>query len=366
MKNLPSLLLFFSLGFFSNGYAQAPVQDSAEAKGFTLQFEGYIELYAQHNLNGPATGVQPAFVYSHHRLNELNLNLGYAKAALAGRRFKANLGLAAGTYMNRNYETEPATLQHLWEANAAWQLHPARALWIEAGVFLSHIGFEHPASVNCLTLTRSICADNSPYYESGVKLSYANKDESWYLAALMLNGWQRIQRIPGNSSPAAGVQVTRSHQKWKWNYSNFIGNVYPDSVRRWRHFHSAYADYQTQKFELMLGFDAGWEQTQMRSRQWNHWYTTVAIGRYQWKPKWYLIGRAEYFYDPAGVAAQARPTLAFSTSAFSLGLDYAFNKKMMARAECKQYLAAKPQFEKGDAQYTRQLTNVALAVTVSL
>jgi hypothetical protein len=44
-----------------------------------------------------------------------------------------------------------------------------------------------------MALTRSILADNSPYYEAGLKKKLL-KNEKWYLA-MYLNGWQRIQKI---------------------------------------------------------------------------------------------------------------------------------------------------------------------------
>lgn len=58
----------------------------------------------------------------------------------------------------------------------------------------SHIGFESAIGKDCWNLTRSILADNSPYYETGIKLGYTSKNEKLYLAGMYLNGWQRIQK----------------------------------------------------------------------------------------------------------------------------------------------------------------------------
>jgi hypothetical protein len=74
--------------------------------------------------------------------------------------------------------------------------------------FASHIGFESAIGKDCWNLTRSILADNSPYYESGAKLSYTSKNEKWFISGLILNGWQRIQRVEGNNLPAFGHQLT--------------------------------------------------------------------------------------------------------------------------------------------------------------
>ena len=74
---------------------------------------------------------------------------------------------------------------------------------ITAGIFTSHIGFESAVSKDCWTLTRSILADNSPYYESGARLTYTSNNNKWLISALALNGWQRIQRPAGNSLMSA-------------------------------------------------------------------------------------------------------------------------------------------------------------------
>ena len=112
-----------------------------------------------------------------------------------------------GTYANSNLAAEPGVLKNIFEANAGVKISKKKKLWIDAGIFESHIGFESAIGKNCWNLTRSISADNSPYYESGIKLSYTSDNEKWFLSGLILNGWQRIQRVNGNNTPAFGHQL---------------------------------------------------------------------------------------------------------------------------------------------------------------
>lgn len=56
----------------------------------------------------------------------------------------------------------------------------------------SHLGFESAVGIDCWNLTRSILAENSPYYETGIKLNYTNKKQDLYIAFHLLNGWQKI------------------------------------------------------------------------------------------------------------------------------------------------------------------------------
>ncbi len=137
-----------------------------------------------------------------------------------------------GTYPNANLATEPGVLKNIYEANIGVKLSSSRNLWLEAGIFGSHIGFESAIGKDCWTLTRSILADNTPYYEAGAKVSYNTPDGKWFLSALVLNGWQRIQRVDGNSLPSFGTQVMfKPTDEITLNSSTFIGTDKPDSAR---------------------------------------------------------------------------------------------------------------------------------------
>jgi len=57
-------------------------------------------------------------------------------------------------------------------------------------------------------VTRSTLADNSPYFETGEKLSYTSDDSKWFASGLILNGWQHIQRPDSNTTPSIGYQLT--------------------------------------------------------------------------------------------------------------------------------------------------------------
>ena len=45
-------------------------------------------------------------------------------------------------------------------------------LWIDEGIYFSHIGFESWISRDNWTYTRSLDAEFTPYYQSGVKATY--------------------------------------------------------------------------------------------------------------------------------------------------------------------------------------------------
>ena len=80
-----------------------------------------------------------------------------------------------GNYARYNLSGEPDWAKYIYEANVGFRLSKKQNIWIDAGIMPSHIGFESAISADCWTLTRNILAENSPYYESGVKLGYTHR-----------------------------------------------------------------------------------------------------------------------------------------------------------------------------------------------
>lgn len=76
-----------------------------------LTFSGYVEGYYSYDFNKPSNNTKPGFLYSHNRHNEFTVNLAFVKGSYNTERVRANLAVAAGTYMNANYAAEPATLK---------------------------------------------------------------------------------------------------------------------------------------------------------------------------------------------------------------------------------------------------------------
>lgn len=137
-----------------------------------IKITGYLETYYGYDFNEPLDHNRPNFVYSHNRHNEVNLNLGFIKAAYDSGKIRANFALMAGTYTNANLAAEQGVFKNIFEANAGVKLSETHNLWIDAGIFSSHIGFESAISKDCWVLTRNISSENTPYYESGAKITY--------------------------------------------------------------------------------------------------------------------------------------------------------------------------------------------------
>lgn len=304
-----------------------------------LKISGYLETYYVYDFGNPNNHKRPNFVYSHNRHNEVNLNLGYIQAEFNNDKVRGKFALMAGTYANTNLATEPGVLKNIFEANAGVKISKKRNLWVDAGIFASHIGFESAIGANCWNMTRGILADNSPYYESGVKLSYTSNNEKWFLSGLILNGWQRIQRIDGNNTPAFGHQITyKSNAKITLNSSSFVGSDAPDSTRQMRYFHNFYGQFQlTEKFGLIAGFDIGAQQKTKGSSVYNVWYTPNLIARYTFTNKLAFAVRAEYYSDEGGVIITTDTPNGFQTFGYSINMDVKVIDNVLWRLEGRTF-----------------------------
>lgn len=317
-------------------YARA--QDTTK-KASNLTISGYAEIYYGFDFNRPADNNRPGFVYSHNRHNEVNLNLGFIKANYDNGMVRANLALMAGTYPNANLAAEPGVLKNVFEANAGVKLSKTANLWLDGGIFSSHIGFESAISKDCWVLTRNIASENTPYYESGAKLTYTTNDGKLTLVGLYLNGWQRINRQNGNSSPAGGLQVYyKPSDNITLNYSNYLGTEGADSVKVRRLYHNFYGIFQvTNSFGITAGFDYGTQQQAKGSSNTYYVLSPVAIARYKFADKWALAGRVEYYQDKNGIIVSTGTANGIRTTGYSLNIDFAPVPNALIRLEGKMY-----------------------------
>lgn len=313
------------------------VQAFSQEENKPLTISYYAEVYYLYNFNQPLNNSQPSFIYNFNRTNEVNLNLGLLKASYNKDKVRANLALMTGTYTQANLSAEPEVLRHIFEANIGIKLSPKSNLWLDAGVFPSHIGFESAIGKDNYNLTRSLLAENSPYYEAGVKLGYTSKNDKWFLSALLLNGWQRIKRPDGNTTPAFGTQVTyKPSSKVTLNSSTFIGNDKPDSSRQMRYYHNFYGIFEvSKKLSVITGLDIGIEQKSKGSSEMNTWYSPVLITKYSATDKLSFSTRAEYYSDRNGVIISTGTATGFKTLGLSTNLDYAIHENAVWRIEVR-------------------------------
>jgi len=365
MKN--SILIIIALDILCHiGFAQ----EDQEQEPSPFSVNGYLEIYYAYDFNKPESNTRPGFIYSFNRHNEVNLNFGFVRGSYNTDNLRANLALMAGTYANSNLAAEPGVLKNVFEANAGVKISSSKNLWIDAGIFGSHIGFESAIGKDCWNLTRSILADNTPYYEAGAKISYTTDTGKWFLSGLILNGWQRIQRVEGNSLPSFGTQLTfKPNDAVTLNSSTFIGTDKPDSARQMRFFHNFYGIFQlTEKVDLTVGFDCGVEERSPETSSTDAWYSPVVIVRFALNDKMVFAIRGEYYADENGIIIPVHDSTGtlngFKSTGVSGNFDYMVLPNAVWRFEIRNFATENEVFAK-EGGFSKVNTFVATSLAVS-
>lgn len=386
----------------------------AQENSTGLTFEGYLEnYYAYTNLHAqpmydaghplfplPAAlrnSIMPDFMYSYDRHNEFNLNLGLMRIGYTEDRVRANLGLMAGTYANSNLAHEQGVLRNVFEANAGLQLLPFSDLWLDLGIFESHIGYESAIGADNLQLTRSIKADNTPYYLSGARVSWASKDEKLELMLLLVNGWQRIARLENDQRFGYGHRAYfKPSSKLSFNSSSYVGPIETYNVARGvlpvqlfgstsvrtHYFHNFFSEVQLSKrLEAIVSFDIGRVSLQgenpfISAESHRTWFAPSLDLRYAFNTKCSISARGELFEDRQGALLvnyrlqnpsepENSDILATGQTLYggSICIDWAITERSLWRFEARSIRDTNPTFNSASgSQSTMYMFTTALCI----
>jgi hypothetical protein len=275
---------------------------------------------------------------------------------------RSNLALMTGNYAMYNLSAEPYWAKPLLEANIGYKLSKQQNIWVDAGVMPSHIGFESAVGSDCWNLTRSILAENSPYYETGIKFNYTNKKEDLYIAFHLLNGWQKIALPNWDGKPSIGVQLNYKPSNYlTLNYSNFIGRIQLDSLNPIRVFHNLYAIYEASpKTSLIFGFDIGTQQNAQSKPA--VWYTPVLIAKLNVNKTNNIAARLEYYSDKQQIIIPTATPNGYQTFGASINYDRQITSNVLWRTEFKQYRSKDPIYRYEQARSFQTSATMAFIV----
>lgn len=295
------------------------------------KISGFVDTFYSYDTNTPSTKGRQDFLYNHNRHNEFNINLALLKLSLDESFYRANVALQAGTYAEDNY---PDNYENLYEANAGVALTKDKTLWLDGGIFTSHLGFESAISTDNYTLTRSLAAESSPYYLTGAKLTYTPSTEL-EMAFVVSNGWQTIEKTDPNTKPSIGTQLLyKPNAAIKLNWSTFAGEA--DELKRClRLFNNLYAEFLLDEcWSFIAGLDSGGVERTKGSSAYDTWHIASLLSRYKTSAKSAVAFRAEYLDDPDGVIINANG-LGAQTLGLSSNLDYYPHEQVALRLELR-------------------------------
>lgn len=297
----------------------------------SIHFSGYTEIYFSQDQHIWEDHERPDFLYSHTSTNHFALNTAVIDFKYSSERVKTQLSLVEGTYANKVTSAEPIGFGALYVGNISYRLSASKNLWLQAGVFQSHIGLESAIGFSNLSLTRSLAAENSPYYESGLNLQYASNNNKWFASLLLLNGWQTMTLTPQQRRPDIGSQIQfKPNSKITLNHSTYFGEVAVLDSSQTRFYQNFYAQVQLKdKWTIQCQADYGMQETGSNGLN-KSWMTGFVGISYQLNEKLALVGRAEMLRDKNNMVITGVNNDLWG---YSFNLNYLLDKHLMLRAE---------------------------------
>ncbi len=189
------------------------------------------------------------------RNNQFGLNMAMVSLAYKSSKLRSNITFHYGDIAE---STWPQKYNLIQEANAGINL--VKNLWLDAGVFRSHIGLESTQPRENITSSMSLANVYEPYYFSGAKLTYLIGNK----LSLQLNAFNSFSSIiETNKNKIIGASVIYApSNNLTFTYNFITGDDTPDSVtlKHQRYYHNLYLTYQKNKFTLGAELNYGLQQ----------------------------------------------------------------------------------------------------------
>jgi hypothetical protein len=219
--------------------------------------------------------------------------------------------------------------------------------------------------------TRSLSADNTPYFLTGARISYSPTPK-WTLNGYVVNGWQVIESRKPTPSGVWQVQH-RPTDSWLLNYTGYFGDERRQDTlpNRWRQYNDFYAVYTPHdRMTLVLLFDIGTERTPSATSaaEWQLWHTANVCFNYRVGRKVALGLRAEYYRDKGQAhVPSVDPTRAgFSAYGGSVNVDIRPLPNALIRAEVRSLAAEDRIFPAPGGGLRRWMTAFTLSMGISI
>jgi hypothetical protein len=230
------------------------------------------------------------------RNNQFGLNMAMISLAYQSKTLRSTLSFHYGDIAE---STWPAKYNLIQEANAGVELE--KKLWLDVGIFRSHIGLESTQPRENITSSMSLANVYEPYFFSGAKLTY-NLTSKLSLQLNAFNSFSSI--IETNKNKLIGSTIIYSPNKALTFTYNFItGDDTPDSskVKHQRFYNNFYLTYQKKKWSVGAEFNFGAQNNTKKVDSTNlsnaFMNSSLVVFKHQTFEKIGFYGRVEWFSD---------------------------------------------------------------------
>jgi hypothetical protein len=293
--------------------------DSDEISTGKLDLHAFVDLYYAYNANHPANGLNfiPGTGTTAKQADAFSVNLAQVELSMPANPVGFRIAVGAGTAEEVLHAAEPGgsdVWRHLLLASVTYQTHIGRGLAFEGGIMPCHVGMESFASKDNWNYTRSWLAEFSPYYETGLKISYPFS-ESWSGQFYVVNGWQIIGE--NNSAKTFGTQVAYGSDKVSASFNTLAGPELPGNDSDWRLFGDFVLTVRpTPSWSFGANVDVASESQPSGASA--SWWGAAVYARFAPAAGPYAVTlRAERFDDPDGAISGTDQDLTEGTLTFA-------------------------------------------------
>ena len=308
----------------------------------SLKVNAYLEAFYNITQRNGDINSMPNLYVNHRDLNQLSINTAIIDFNYSKNRIRANAGLMSGSYSKYNYSGFDYDYKNIYQLNIGFELSKKYDVWLDAGIMPSHIGTETIIGSDNMTLTRSLNAESTPYYETGLKLSKVSQNKKWNIALLYLNGWQTIRKSSFYHNVFGTSLVFNDNKNiFGWN-TVLIHDVDASTMPKDILFNNLYYKRKlNEKLDIFLGYD--FTANTYYNKALMNWATATIISSYKINNKHSLAMRAEQYKNYSSNLLESlliyMPNNIDYFSA-SINHDYRVNNSLLFRSELK-YIDAK-------------------------
>jgi hypothetical protein len=358
----------------------------------SLKFGAFVDTYYSHNGNHP-NSKERQYTTQAVRNDEFNINLGFIETKWQEDKIRGRLAFQFGTSVNTNYAGEVSkdtssnqnAVKHIQEAYVGFKL--SKDTWVDAGIYLGHIGYESWISSDNWNYTRAMASDYVPYYSSGVRVTTKFTDKFQFQFHVM-NGWQNITDL--NKDKSLGTQFKYQFTpNFSITANQFVGNEAPDFERKQtRYYNNTFFEWKVldwlsfvlsgdvgaQKTKESLSYEPWWKEINpilpmyisRESRAFHQWYHGTFWTSVRYEDIFRLSFRIERYYDPKQILVQTYTRNGFLTNGYTITFDLLQWSPGLLRFEAIQRESMDSVFETDQNKRTRVERLFVVAATIRI
>lgn len=322
------------------GTTSMVAQDSTKSAPAAVDIGGFVDTYYSINFANPTSRINRLRNFDIAE-NTMNLSLAEVvfqkKASPVGFRLDVDYGTANDVVQGG----VPSTISLLQQAYLTFIVPFGSGLTIDAGKFVTHMGYEVIESKDNWNYSRSLLfAWAIPYYHTGVRIGYSFS--SVFSATVhVVNGWNSV--IDNNGSKSIGLQLSyapASTTSIIFNTMTGHENLTPIEYGARNVFDLIVTHQLSDALSLGVNGDYGEAQTYAGLMVWKG---AAVYGRYAITEKSALALRGEVFDDPQGYAIGIGSQS--NVKEFTGTYEYKFADALLLRGELRYDSSNLPVFD---------------------